>query len=852
MMSDWNILEPAWANGVLGALADHALRSSVLLVGALLVTAALRRRAASVRHAIWMSVFAAVLLLPVGTWLLPDWEVLPSRSPVVSETASAAETEAFPLQRSARRPAMQSAAGSTAAGRESAGSRATPDPQPTPWVVARSVRDLAARANEVTPARWLVLAWLAGLVLGLARQANGAIQMRRITSAGVRPSDPVLALADRALARLGMRQAVDIRLSPRVPMPATRGRRSAAILLPISARHWDEDRLWHVLLHELAHVARRDHTVQTLARAVCSVFWFNPLLWLALRSLRAESEIASDDRVVLSGSTASRYAGHLVAVARSVRATSPRLPAAALAMAHPSRLEDRIRTILDPRTSRIPMKPHHALLSMAAVLLVSLPVAAAARQVIPPPRPSPSPPAPVAVPGTPAPVPSAIPAAPDPAAAPAPAPAPSPMARPVPSPAARPAVPAPAPEAQPAVPFHAPRPIAPPDTLKNRARVIAAFIAALQDPDPEMRRQAAWGLAELDASEAVEPLAGVLADDQDPEVRRTALHALGELDPDAALPAITSRFRSETEPETRREMLWVMAESGEASMLPAVQSALDDGDPGVRRDALMALAELGTPETVPLLTGALDDPDPDIQRMALHALAELAGPADVSQAALAAVVRATKSADPDVREAAIVALAEAGGDAAVPALVAATTDSEPDVRRHALWALAESDSPDAIPALARAASDADPEVRRFALYALAERDGAASFGTLVDALDDPDSEVRRAAVTALAESEHPEAADALARVLEDEDTDVRQMAIWGLAESGSADAAVTARLVAVLEGDAEPEVRQAAVHALGEIGSDAALDALTRALQDPDPDVRKAAMAALADLAGGR
>ncbi len=865
MVPHVNILDPASAAALLPALVEHAARSAVLLAGAFLVTALLRNRSASLRHAVWASTFAVVVLLPFGMRMLPDWEVLPARMTSAVESVHvdalvggalesvSRSAESLPiLPRRTVKPAQGTTPGHLPAesdppaiGPNTADAGSTDRVAPARTSASRwtphALGEILSRAKTLTVAQWLVLLWLMGVVWNLALQARSTAQVRRIARIGHRPPESIQTLSDRASARLGVRRPVDIRMSVSVPMPATRGGRNATILLPTEARGWNEDRLWHVLLHELAHVVRRDHAVQTLARAVCGVFWFNPLVWTALRALRADSEVACDDLVVLSGSTASRYAGHLVEVARSVRDASVRLPSAALAMAHPSRLEGRVRSILDPRTSRRPMNTRHALLSLAAALLVAVPVAAASPQV-PPPPPSPvTPPAPAAVP-------DAVPLPPGPAPVagevPAPAAAPAPVAVPMP----------PVPDAAPTPPARAlPTPVAPAvaDTIRNRARVIAAFVEALQDPDPELRRHAVYALGELEAEEAVEPLARMLTEDQDPEVRRAVLYALGELDPDAALPVLATHFRSETDPEVRRHMLWVMAEAGDASALPAVESALGDSDPEVRKAALAAMTEIGTADVVPLLVRALDDPEPENQRMAVFALAEVADSDDPSDTAVNGLVRAARSDDPEVRKAAIMALSEVESEAAIPALAAATTDADPEVRRHAIWALAESDAPEATPVLTRATGDSDPEVRRFALHALAERGDAVSVDIMARSLEDEDPEVRRAALMALAESGRPEAIPAMGRALNDEDPEVRRMAIWGLAEAGDVDPSAVRPLIAALEGDRDPEVRIAAAHALGEVGTDAALDALTRALKDPDPEVRRAAIAALADLVGG-
>ena len=60
-----------------------------------------------------------------------------------------------------------------------------------------------------------------------------------------------------------------------------------------------------VLLHELAHLRRRDPLWQLVAHCGLALHWFNPLAWFAVRRLRIEQERACDDFVLRAGIRAS-------------------------------------------------------------------------------------------------------------------------------------------------------------------------------------------------------------------------------------------------------------------------------------------------------------------------------------------------------------------------------------------------------------------------------------------------------------------------------------------------------------------------------------------------------------------
>lgn len=59
-----------------------------------------------------------------------------------------------------------------------------------------------------------------------------------------------------------------------------------------------EEVLSHVLAHEKAHLARRDHLTKAFAFLLLSVYWFHPLIWAAYLLLCLDIELACDERVI--------------------------------------------------------------------------------------------------------------------------------------------------------------------------------------------------------------------------------------------------------------------------------------------------------------------------------------------------------------------------------------------------------------------------------------------------------------------------------------------------------------------------------------------------------------------------
>jgi beta-lactamase regulating signal transducer with metallopeptidase domain len=114
------------------------------------------------------------------------------------------------------------------------------------------------------------------------------------------------------------------------------------VVFPERAETWPEEQLQAALAHEQAHIERRDWAVHIAAWAVASLFWFNPLLWLARGKLAREAEHAADDAVLAKGVRPSDYASLLVSL------TYAATPRAALGVSS-SLISQRVHAVLEPR-----------------------------------------------------------------------------------------------------------------------------------------------------------------------------------------------------------------------------------------------------------------------------------------------------------------------------------------------------------------------------------------------------------------------------------------------------------------------------------------------------------------------
>jgi beta-lactamase regulating signal transducer with metallopeptidase domain len=444
-------------------------RGTVLLVLAALAVLALRRASAATRHLAWALALAGMLALPALTLAAPRWEL-----PWVHVV-----------------PLGGPAAGEPVAGDGDAG---------TPWGTV------------------VLAVWALGAALTLGRYAVAVATVRLIARRAHPLTDgPWMARVREAGAELGMREPVRLLQAEGAAMPMTWGILRPVVLVPAEADGWTAERARVVLLHELAHVARRDCLWQTVARLACAAYWFHPGVWGAARRMHVEREQACDDQVLAAGTRASDYAGHLLEVARAFR-SRPLTAVAAVSMARPSQLEGRVVAVLDAARARGRVPARVAVLAGGVAAVALFPLAAASPDGFEPP-PAPAPPAEVAVANAPAPpLEFAVEAAP-----PADAGAVS-----VPLPSARglrlnvrvPQAPARREAEQPY-----PEPF--PEMAMGDQATVAALLRASNDADPEVRRSAVWALGRMDGGVVVGSLVRSM-NDSDARVRSAAALALGE------------------------------------------------------------------------------------------------------------------------------------------------------------------------------------------------------------------------------------------------------------------------------------------------------------------------------------
>jgi TonB family protein len=314
---------------------DLVLRSSAVLAAGLIAHVFLGGRSAALRH----FVLAAAILLSAAvvplSFTLPSWDIrLPSwshRTTTVSSVATFA---------------------------------------------AATTVDVPLASSSIDLETIVVIGWACGFAFtALLFLIEGWRLIGISARAKQIQSTEWISVAEQIAESYNVRRSVALLQTGAPDLLATWGLFRPRVLLPAHVGDWSNDRIRIVLAHELAHIRRNDWFIQIAAEAVRTLFWFNPLIWMACTRLRRDSEQACDDLVLGEQIPAPEYAEHLLDIARKCR--NPRAAwVAATPMARSSTLERRIAAMLNPGLNRRSVSRSSAIWTIAFLLAVTLPTAA--------------------------------------------------------------------------------------------------------------------------------------------------------------------------------------------------------------------------------------------------------------------------------------------------------------------------------------------------------------------------------------------------------------------------------------------------------------------------------------------
>jgi beta-lactamase regulating signal transducer with metallopeptidase domain len=197
----------------------------------------------------------------------------------------------------------------------------------------------------------IVMIWLVLLSFKCLKVILDLYYMRYIRQQGTRSPAPFWESKIKEWSgRLKLKRPVNLLESDRIQSPMVMGILKPVILLPLGMMaQLPPGQVEAILLHELAHVYRKDYLVNLLQHLTETIFLFNPAVYWVSSRIREERENCCDDLAMSSLNSKSEYLQALLAAAEFAR-DAPRYAVAF--QGGKGQLLHRVRRILENRNTK--------------------------------------------------------------------------------------------------------------------------------------------------------------------------------------------------------------------------------------------------------------------------------------------------------------------------------------------------------------------------------------------------------------------------------------------------------------------------------------------------------------------
>ncbi len=392
-----NLLESAAA-----AVARTSLEASLLVALVLLAQKLFRSRLSpSWRHALWLLVLGR-LLLPTSfqtSWSLfnlPRWHrAVPAEShalplPMTPINLAAAPLESGENVKSVKEVESGELSNSTELKptapsplltiETNAAFRSLPDSIPAPGSATQtqfSIQPLPASASlwegvgmrakqhKNTVLAWTAFFWLSIAALLMARLVVAHFRfLRNLRNVPPTRSGLLFEIFHECARATGLKTQVTLFETPMVETPALFGLLRPKLLFPPNfGDRFLPAEIRHVVLHELAHLHRRDLWLNWLIHLLQAVHWFNPVIWFAFSRMKLDRELACDAWALsLGGANEREHYGQTVIKLLESIDRPMKFSGAVGILESQSQIKERIRSI-----ARFEKKPRSSALALALV-----------------------------------------------------------------------------------------------------------------------------------------------------------------------------------------------------------------------------------------------------------------------------------------------------------------------------------------------------------------------------------------------------------------------------------------------------------------------------------------------------
>ena len=157
--------------------------------------------------------------------------------------------------------------------------------------------------NSETPsiAGYILLGiWIVGILAMIILVIKSSLRLRSLEKSALPlQNQEVRRLYHRCLEEMGIHRDIPVYSTAFLKSPIIVGLLKPCIYLPIHLiSDYNESDMRYMLLHELQHYKHKDAVASYLMNLAGVVYWFNPLVWYALKEMRNDREVACDTSVL--------------------------------------------------------------------------------------------------------------------------------------------------------------------------------------------------------------------------------------------------------------------------------------------------------------------------------------------------------------------------------------------------------------------------------------------------------------------------------------------------------------------------------------------------------------------------
>ena len=165
------------------------------------------------------------------------------------------------------------------------------------------MNDFTLSVNSEAPpiAGYILLGiWIVGILAMFILIIKSSLRLRNLEKSALPlQNKEVRRLYHHCLEEMGIHRDIPVYSTAFLKSPIIVGLLKPCIYLPIHLiSDYNESDMRYILLHELQHYKHKDSIASYLMNLAGVVYWFNPLVWYALKEMRNDREVACDTSVL--------------------------------------------------------------------------------------------------------------------------------------------------------------------------------------------------------------------------------------------------------------------------------------------------------------------------------------------------------------------------------------------------------------------------------------------------------------------------------------------------------------------------------------------------------------------------